>query len=147
MLDYRGYGKSQGRIGSEAHLLADADAAYQQLHTEYAEARTVLLGYSLGTGVAAWLAAHHHPRLLILQAPYYSLRDVAHTHYPWRGCPAGCCATPCPRTRYCRASKRRSCFFMAPKTKQFLTAQRKNCKPYSSPRTGSSRWKARDTTA
>ncbi|UYZ62337.1 alpha/beta hydrolase [Hymenobacter weizhouensis] len=83
LLDYRGYGKSQGHISSEAQLRADAEVAYQQLLPEYPEARTVVLGYSLGTGVAAWVAAHHRPRLLILQAPYYSLRDVARHHFPW----------------------------------------------------------------
>jgi alpha-beta hydrolase superfamily lysophospholipase len=83
LLDYRGYGKSQGRIGSEAQLLADVDAAYQQLAQQYPENRTVVLGYSLGTGLAAWVAARHQPRLLILQAPYYSMRDVARSHYPW----------------------------------------------------------------
>ncbi|GAB2940814.1 alpha/beta fold hydrolase [Hymenobacter coalescens] len=83
LLDYRGYGKSQGRISSEEQLLRDAEAAYQQLAADYPEARTVVLGYSLGTGVAAWLAARHQPRMLILQAPYYSMKDMARSHYPW----------------------------------------------------------------
>lgn len=83
LLDYRGYGKSQGRIESEAQLHADAEAAYRQLLTEYAEDSTVVLGYSLGTGLAAGLAARHHPRRLILQAPYYSMQDMARSHYPW----------------------------------------------------------------
>lgn len=83
LLDYRGYGKSQGQIGSEEQLLRDVEAAYQQLTADYPEAETVVLGYSLGTGPAAWLAARHHPRLLILQAPYYSMVDMARTHYPW----------------------------------------------------------------
>ncbi|OON66979.1 alpha/beta hydrolase [Hymenobacter sp. CRA2] len=83
LLDYRGYGKSEGRISSEAQLLGDADAAYRQLLPEYPEAKTVVLGYSLGTGLAAWVAARHHPGLLILQAPYYSMQDMARSHYPW----------------------------------------------------------------
>lgn len=83
LLDYRGYGKSEGRISSQAQLLADVDTAYQQLAAEFPESRTVLLGYSLGTGPAAWLAARHHPRLLVLQAPYASMRAMARQHYPW----------------------------------------------------------------
>ncbi|GAB3835571.1 alpha/beta hydrolase [Hymenobacter jeollabukensis] len=83
LLDYRGYGKSQGRISTETQLLTDADAAYQQLAADYPENQTVVLGYSLGTGPAAWLAARHRPRLLILQAPYYSMQDMARSHYPW----------------------------------------------------------------
>lgn len=83
LLDYRGYGKSQGRIGSQAQLLSDAEAAYQQLLPHYPEERTIVLGYSLGTGIATWLAARHHPKQLILQAPYTSVRAMARRHYPW----------------------------------------------------------------
>ncbi|UOQ78934.1 alpha/beta hydrolase [Hymenobacter sp. 5516J-16] len=83
LLDYRGYGKSQGRLSSEQQLLADVETAYQQLLTQYPENRIVVLGYSLGTGPAAWLAARHQPRLLILQTPYRSMRAVARQHYPW----------------------------------------------------------------
>lgn len=83
MLDYRGYGKSGGRIGGQARMLEDVDNVYQQLLTTYPESRTVVLGYSLGTGPATWLAARHHPRRLILQAPYFSMRDMAAQNFPW----------------------------------------------------------------
>lgn len=76
MLDYRGYGKSAGSISSQEQLLSDAEAAYQQLIAKYAESRVVLVGYSLGTGPAAWLATRHRPRLLLLHAPYYSMADL-----------------------------------------------------------------------
>jgi alpha-beta hydrolase superfamily lysophospholipase len=83
MLDYRGYGKSGGHISSQAQLLADVQAAYQQLLPHYPESRTVILGYSLGTGLATWLAARQHPGMLILQAPYFSMRDMAARNYPF----------------------------------------------------------------
>jgi pimeloyl-ACP methyl ester carboxylesterase len=83
LLDYRGYGKSEGRIQSQAQFLSDTEEAYQQLLTEYAEKDVVVLGYSLGTGAAAWLASRHQPKLLILQAPYSSMRAMAKQHYPW----------------------------------------------------------------
>lgn len=83
MLDYRGYGKSEGNIASQAQLLSDVQAAYQQLLPEYPENRTVILGYSVGTGPATWLAAQHHPKLLMLQAPYFSMRDLATHLYPF----------------------------------------------------------------
>lgn len=83
MLDYRGYGKSGGRIQSQAQFLNDAETAYQQLLGEYPESQVILLGYSLGTGAAAWLAAHHQPKLLVLQAPYPSMRAMARHYYPW----------------------------------------------------------------
>ncbi|ALW84839.1 hydrolase [Hymenobacter sedentarius] len=83
MLDYRGYGKSGGKITSQAQLLADVDVAYQQMLTHYPESQTVILGYSVGTGPATRLAARHHPKLLILQAPYFSLRDLAKRLFPF----------------------------------------------------------------
>jgi len=82
-LDYRGYGKSQGTISSQAQLLDDVQLAYRQLLSEYAESSVVVLGYSVGTGPAAWLAAQQHPKLLILQAPYFSMRDLATRTYPF----------------------------------------------------------------
>ena len=82
MLNYRGYGKSGGHISSQPQLLADVQAAYQQLLPQYAESRTLIRGYSLGTGLATWLAAQQHPKLLILQAPYFSMRDMAARNYP-----------------------------------------------------------------
>lgn len=80
--DYRGYGKSGGTISSQAQLLADVDTVYRRLLPEYPEHRTIVLGYSLGTGPATWLAAHHRPRLLLLQAPYFSMRDMATRRFP-----------------------------------------------------------------
>lgn len=82
-LDYRGYGKSEGLISSEKQFLSDVQTAYRQLLPEYPESRTVILGYSLGTGPATWLAARQHPKLLILQAPYFSMRDLATRTYPF----------------------------------------------------------------
>jgi pimeloyl-ACP methyl ester carboxylesterase len=82
-LDYRGYGKSGGCISSQAQLLSDVQTAYRQLLPEYPENRTVILGYSVGTGLATWLAARQHPKLLILQAPYFNMRDLATHLYPF----------------------------------------------------------------
>ena len=83
LLDYRGYGKSGGKISSQAQLLSDVQTAYQQLLAEYPENRTVVLGYSVGTGLATWLAARQHPRLLVLQAPYFSMSDLAAQNCPF----------------------------------------------------------------
>lgn len=83
LLDYRGYGKSGGSITSQAQLLSDAQAAYQQLIPQYSEQRMIVLGYSLGTGLATWLATQQHPKMLILQAPYFSMRDMAARNYPF----------------------------------------------------------------
>ena len=76
MLDYRGYGKSEGTIKNEAQLYTDVQAAYNYLKLIYGEDKIIVLGYSIGTGPAAFLAANNHPKKVILQAPYYSLPDA-----------------------------------------------------------------------
>jgi pimeloyl-ACP methyl ester carboxylesterase len=73
MPDYRGYGKSGGNIKNEAQLYS-----YNYLKINYPENKIIVLGYSIGTGPAAMLAAVNHPKELILQAPYYSLPDAIH---------------------------------------------------------------------
>jgi pimeloyl-ACP methyl ester carboxylesterase len=78
MLDYRGYGKSGGLIKSEAELYSDVQQAYDYLKLAYSEDKIIVLGYSIGTGPAAFLAANNHPKKLILQAPFYSLADAVH---------------------------------------------------------------------
>jgi uncharacterized protein len=81
ILDYRGYGKSEGSIKSEKELFSDVQIAYNDLKRQYAEDSIVVLGYSIGTGIAAKTASVNHPRLLILQAPYYSLTDLMNHNY------------------------------------------------------------------
>lgn len=83
MLDYRGYGKSSGRIGSQAQLQADVRAAWAQVAPLYQGRRVVLFGRSLGTGLAAGLAAEVQPDLLALVSPYTRLADVAREQFPW----------------------------------------------------------------
>jgi pimeloyl-ACP methyl ester carboxylesterase len=82
MLDYRGFGKSEGTISSEAQFYDDVHLAYNYLKKDYPEEQTVILGYSIGTAAAARLAAHNRPKRLILQAPYYSLVDLVKKLYP-----------------------------------------------------------------
>jgi pimeloyl-ACP methyl ester carboxylesterase len=76
MLDYRGYGKSQGIINGEKPFLEDIQLAYNELSKQYQENRITVLGYSIGTGPAAFLASQNQPKRLILQAPYYSLQEL-----------------------------------------------------------------------
>jgi len=86
MIDYRGYGKSSGRIRSEAQLHDDVAAAWRSIAPRYAGLRKVIFGRSLGTGLAARLAADlppaERPDLTILVSPYWSMADLAHLHYP-----------------------------------------------------------------
>ena len=49
----------------------------------YEEDNTIVLGYSIGTGPATKLAATNNPKLLILQAPYFSLKDMVKHTFPF----------------------------------------------------------------
>lgn len=82
MLDYRGYGKSEGEIESEEQLLSDVQTAYEYLKKNYEEEQIVVLGYSIGSGLASYLAASNNPGKVILQAPYYCLNDLMRSAYP-----------------------------------------------------------------
>lgn len=82
MLDYRGFGKSRGRIDSEAQLHADVRAAWDRIAPAYAGKPVVIYGRSLGAGLATRLARDVHPALLVLVTPYTSLADLARIHYP-----------------------------------------------------------------
>lgn len=88
MVDYRGYGKSTGRIESEAQLRADVRAAWEHFAPMYAGRPVVVYGRSLGSGLAVGLAeqlgaAGRPPALTLLVSPYTSLRDLAREVYPW----------------------------------------------------------------
>jgi uncharacterized protein len=83
MLDYRGYGKSSGRIDSQAQLEADVRAAWASIAPRYAGLRRVLFGRSLGSALAAGLAAEVQPELTVLVSPYESLAALAAEHYRW----------------------------------------------------------------
>ena len=83
MIDYRGYGKSSGQIQSQAQLEADVRVAWAQVAPMYAGKRLVVYGRSLGTALAAGLAAEVQPELTVLVSPYISMAALAREHYPW----------------------------------------------------------------
>lgn len=82
MLDYRSYGKSSGRIESEEQLRSDVLAAWRTVEPQYAGKRKVIYGRSLGTALAAGLAAEVQPDLTILVSPFCSMGDLMSDHYP-----------------------------------------------------------------
>ena len=83
MYDYRGYGKSSGRIKNEKMLYNDALMIYKKLLYDYKERDVIVYGVSLGTGIAAEIANYNHPKILILETPYYNFYDVSKFHYPY----------------------------------------------------------------
>ncbi|MBN9379838.1 MAG: alpha/beta fold hydrolase [Chitinophagaceae bacterium] len=76
MMDYPGFGKSTGKF-SEEDLYKYALVLYKLARSRWAPDHIILYGKSLGTGVAAQLAAVRDCRRLILECPYYSMTSLA----------------------------------------------------------------------
>ncbi|HLW92877.1 MAG TPA: alpha/beta fold hydrolase, partial [Roseiarcus sp.] len=80
-VEYRGYGHSTGSP-SEEGLLRDGEAGYARaLALGVSPDRLVVMGESLGSGVAIALAARHPIGALVLDSPFSSAVDVAAAHY------------------------------------------------------------------
>ena len=82
IFDYRGYGASEGSP-SEKGTYRDAEAAWEHLVGERGEkpGRIVVFGRSLGTAVAAWLAAEKTPGAAVLESGFTSVVDMARKMY------------------------------------------------------------------
>ena len=80
LVNYRGYGGSSGRP-SEAGLFADALAVYEQVRSRHPD--IVVMGRSLGSGVAVYLASREPVARLVLVTAYDSLVNVARAHLRW----------------------------------------------------------------
>lgn len=79
-VNYRGYGGSTG-TPTEAALFADALSVYDHIRPNHS--RIAIVGRSLGSGVAAYLAAERPIDKLVLVTPYDSIARVAQSHYRW----------------------------------------------------------------
>ncbi len=76
LAEYRGYGGLRGSP-TEDGLYADGDAAVEAVQkTGVPPERLVLMGRSLGSGVATELAVRHDCALLVLISPYTSMVDM-----------------------------------------------------------------------
>jgi fermentation-respiration switch protein FrsA (DUF1100 family) len=84
LLDYRGYGKSEG-LPSEEGLYADASAAWNYLTKARSmrEDRIVIYGESLGGAVAVDLSSKVKPCGLIVQSSFTSIADMAREVMPF----------------------------------------------------------------
>ena len=84
IIDYRGYGESDGRPDEDG-LYRDAEAAWQYLTDVrgIAAEDIVVYGRSLGGSLAAWLAAERRPGALVLDSSFTSVPDAGQEAYPW----------------------------------------------------------------
>jgi uncharacterized protein len=83
IIDYRGYGQSEGRP-TEQGLYRDAGAAVDWLREEHGvpPEELVLFGRSLGAAVASHVAAEQGAGALILESAFTSVPDLASELYP-----------------------------------------------------------------
>lgn len=81
-VDYPGYGPNEGRP-SEAKTYQSAEAAWQWAAGQgYRPEDILIFGYSLGGGVASYLADRHPPAALVLDSTFTRLRDVPSRQLP-----------------------------------------------------------------
>jgi len=85
LIDYRGYGKSEGVITCEMDLYLDGAAALKWLKDDkgipYPE--VIMYGESLGTAPAIEIATQTRLKGIILEVPFVSLLKMAQKHHPW----------------------------------------------------------------
>jgi hypothetical protein len=82
LVNYRGYGRSEGKPG-ETELFADALQIYDYAAKRVDVSRVAVMGRSLGSGVAVYLAAQRPVAGVILVSPYDSVESVAKGVYPF----------------------------------------------------------------
>ena len=84
LVNYRGYGQSEGKP-SEQTLFADAEIAFDALaaRADVDRSRIVLVGRSLGSGVATYVASRRQVAGVVLISPYDSVTALAQRHYPF----------------------------------------------------------------
>lgn len=79
---YRGYSPSTGSASADA-LIADAPLVYDIALKTVKPRRIIAVGFSIGSGIAAHVAAQRKLDGLILVTPFDSLKRVAQSLYPW----------------------------------------------------------------
>lgn len=84
IIDYRGYGKSEG-TPTEEGTYKDALAAWHYLTVErhIPSGQIIISGRSLGGAIAAWLATQTHPAALILESTFVSVVNMGKKYYPY----------------------------------------------------------------
>jgi len=84
IIDYRGYGNSDGKPTEQGTYL-DAEAAWRYLTEQrhVPSCRIALFGESLGGAVAAWLAVRENPAALVISSSFTSVPDLGQQLYPY----------------------------------------------------------------
>ena len=85
-IDYRGYGRSQGRFPSESRIYEDAEVAWNYLVADrgFSPENIIIYGYSLGGAIGIELARRQQIQSasLIVEGSFTSMRDMSNYRYP-----------------------------------------------------------------
>lgn len=84
IIDYRGYGQSEGRPSEQGTYL-DAEAAWRHLTVNLGinPEEIIVMGRSLGAAVAIQLAERHTPGMLVAESAFTSIPAMAKRLYPY----------------------------------------------------------------
>jgi len=78
--NYRGFGLSEGKP-SEYNLYLDAKAIYSHVKSQSPGSRIIIIGNSLGSAVAGYVASVENIDKLILLSPLSSLEEIAKCYF------------------------------------------------------------------
>ena len=83
LMNYRGYGKSTGRPG-QATLFSDALFIFDHISktNNIPSTDIILMGRSLGSGVATYVARQRQVKAVVFITPFDNLVNIGKTHYP-----------------------------------------------------------------
>ncbi|NNK81397.1 MAG: alpha/beta fold hydrolase [Flavobacteriales bacterium] len=82
IMDFRGFGKSTGEL-TESTFYQDAELCYQYVSERYESQDIIIYGRSMGSGPASYLASKVDARHLVLETPFYSIKSLFYTYYPF----------------------------------------------------------------
>lgn len=84
LVNYRGYGQSSGNP-SEKTMFSDAIGVYDHIikHLDIDPEKIVVVGRSIGTGIATYMASQRPVKAVVLITPYESMSAVASEKYPF----------------------------------------------------------------
>ena len=83
VFDYQGFGKSGGMIQNEKQLYDDIHLMFRYVNQHFEKDKITIIGYSIGTGLAAESAQYFNLQKVILIAPYFNFTQLAKQKVPF----------------------------------------------------------------
>ena len=86
-MEYPGYSIYKSQPPSEEAIVRDADKLLRFLtsHLHIPMSKVLIMGRSIGSGPATYIAQKYHPAALLLVSPFTSIKEVAKSMYGFVG--------------------------------------------------------------